>query len=139
MRVLRRLIVHHSASPLSWTLEDLERVHVEERGWRALGYNYVIEADGQLRVGRPLWEIGAHARGHNRDSIGICAIGDNTHAGRGWTPPQMLSLQRFIISARLLIPDLEILGHRDVMPSGYTECPGIDVAELLAALLPRSV
>ena len=62
--------------PLTWTLEDLEHVHV--RGWTTVGYNYVIVPDGQLRVGRPLWETGAHARGQNQDSIGVCVIGDNT-------------------------------------------------------------
>ena len=54
---------------------DIEKWH-KQRGWREIGYHYVIRRTGVVEVGsRSLDEYGAHVRGHNKDSLGICLIG----------------------------------------------------------------
>ena len=39
------------------------------------GYHYVIKRDGQIELGRPIEKIGAHVKGYNKSSIGICYCG----------------------------------------------------------------
>lgn len=45
------------------------------KGWRDIGYHFVITRTGNIETGRPLSHIGAHVRGHNRGNIGICVVG----------------------------------------------------------------
>ncbi len=129
MRRISQLVIHHSASPLGTTLEDIRSWHLE-RGFRDIGYHFVIEQNGALRVGRPLHEPGAHARGFNQTSIGVCAVGDNTRTEERWTPSQWAALDRLIAAVRLLWPDVEVVGHRDLLD---TLCPGVDVREIIDA------
>jgi hypothetical protein len=53
------LVVHHSASPLTTTFEDIERWHIEDREWKAIGYNLVVESSGMYRSGRALPRVAA--------------------------------------------------------------------------------
>ena len=131
---VKELIVHHSASPLSTRFRDIVAWHTKPkpqgRGWPMVGYHRIILADGSIREGRPLNVRGAHAP-PNKGRIGICLVGDNTKAGQKWTRQQKATLRRFCQAARVLYPQLRIVGHRDVMRPGYTECPGLSVADLL--------
>jgi N-acetylmuramoyl-L-alanine amidase len=71
-----RIIVHHSASDRDTTTPaDIYRWH-KERGWRDIGYQYIITGDGALHFGRPETMTGAHTKGHNRTSIGVCVTGN---------------------------------------------------------------
>lgn len=97
------------------------------RGFREIGYSYIITADGKIHVGRPLPQMGAHARGKNRTSIGICVCGNNTDPAERWNQNQIDALIRLIEAIRLLWPEIRVCGHRDV---SATLCPGIDVAGL---------
>jgi hypothetical protein len=45
------------------------------RGWIGLGYHHVIRQTGVVEVGRPETELGAHCKGHNQGSIGVCIVG----------------------------------------------------------------
>lgn len=75
------VVWHHSKGPdrpaSDW--EGIRRYHMKERGWDDIGYHFGIEmVDGAplVRVGRGLTRWGAHTIGMNKDSIGICVIGD---------------------------------------------------------------
>ena len=131
---IERLVIHHSASPLSTTFEDIVKWHTDPkpggRGWPFIGYHWIILADGSIRVGRPMGIRGAHAP-PNKGRLGVCCVGNNTIDGQGWTVDQILSVRQLVASVRLLIPDLVVSGHRDVMRPGYTECPGLDLQALL--------
>jgi N-acetyl-anhydromuramyl-L-alanine amidase AmpD len=94
----------------------------------------VIEGDGSIKRGRDLHEIGAHAKGANADSIGICVVGDNTKKGEQWSHAQEDSLLTYIDALEFLIPDIEVVGHRDVGTT-KTECPGLDIADWLKRTL----
>lgn len=77
MRRITEIILHCSATPegKDYKAEDIRRWHVQGNGWKDIGYNYVIDLDGTIENGRPLWMNGAHTVGHNANSIGICYIG----------------------------------------------------------------
>lgn len=134
---IEELIVHHSASPLSTTFEDIVAWHTKPkpdgRGWPFVGYHRVILADGTIREGRPITVRGAHAP-PNKGRLGVCVIGDNTELGQGWTLEQIASLRRFVGAVRIIIPQIRLAGHRDVMRPGYTECPGLDVRDILGGI-----
>ena len=116
------IIVHHSASPLSTSLEDIEQWHLA-RGWDGVGYHAVIEASGKLRYGRPIERVGAHAMGHNRESIGICLVGNNTQPANRWLPAQLHTLEDYVLGVRYVLEQpLQILRHCEVRK---TECPGL--------------
>ena len=75
MREITTIIVHHSASDFG-TVDDIDRWH-KEQGWDCIGYHFVIYQDGSVHNGRDISKIGAHAKGRNKDSIGICLIGND--------------------------------------------------------------
>jgi N-acetylmuramoyl-L-alanine amidase len=139
-RGIQLLIIHCAATPNGspFTIEDIDRWHVAN-GWGrqpsaraahrphllAVGYHYVIDIAGIPHEGRALYEVGAHAAGHNAHSIGLCLIGTDK-----FLPAQWDSLRQSVLGLRMPYPALQVIGHRDVNP-GKT-CPGFDVSEWLA-------
>jgi N-acetyl-anhydromuramyl-L-alanine amidase AmpD len=76
VRPLRRVILHHTASPLASTsVDDILRWHLQ-RGMSGIGYHFVIAPDGLVHHTRWIQRVGAHTRGHNLDSVGVALIGD---------------------------------------------------------------
>jgi hypothetical protein len=129
MREINHIVIHHSASPLATTAQDIEQWHLA-KGWNGAGYHLICEKSGELVLGRPIGVIGAHARPWNRNSIGICLVGDNTKPEESWREAQIKSLEEILRTLLILFPLAEVLGHRD-LPRVATECPGLDVRELL--------
>ena len=76
MREINKIIVHCSATREFQDVktEEIRRWHMD-KGWSDVGYHYLIELDGSINKGRPVERIGAHCKGHNNDSIGVCYIG----------------------------------------------------------------
>ena len=76
MRRINKIIIHCSATPEGREVnaETIDRWH-RERGFSMIGYHYVIGLNGQIEEGRPEKMVGAHCKGHNGESIGICYIG----------------------------------------------------------------
>ncbi len=74
-RKISKVIVHHSASSVDTTVEDIDRWH-KARGWSGIGYHWVLLEDGTFAKGRSENRQGAHCKGHNKDSIGICITGE---------------------------------------------------------------
>lgn len=122
----RYIIVHHSASGRWATISDIRRWH--EKNYQGVGYHYVIEGDGAVKIGRNLRIKGAHTKGEgNKYGIGICIVGDNTKEGDGWTETQIESARNLIDRIRSVIPNLEIYGHNAFTS---TLCPGLTTEEL---------
>ena len=136
MRTINKIIVHCSAS--EWgDLETIRGWHVTDNGWSDVGYHYVIENcyptwysykhqkpahlnDGALREGRPIERVGAHAKGENPDSIGICLVGNETFTGEQIRT--LLDLFNGLLGHYDLTTE-DIYGHREF--SSKT-CPNID-------------
>ena len=111
-------------------ISDVRRWHVEERGWSDVGYHYFIKANGRIQVGRHLDRIGAHVKGHNKKTIGICLAGGMSEQGKpenNFTADQLFSLRNLIDILRDWYPGVEVLGHRDLAPD--RDCPCFDVQE----------
>jgi len=119
----KRIVIHHSASDLKTTIEDIHRWHLE-KNWAGIGYHYVIYPDGTIYRGRPEWARGAHAwqdekHEANTNGLGICLIG-NFEIGKP-TEEQINSLVWLIHDIWNRYPGIQVIGHKDVMP---TACPG---------------
>lgn len=78
------IILHCSATKenADFSINDIDRWH-RERGFKKVGYHYVIRLDGTIEAGRNENEIGSHCTGHNNKSIGICYIGGLDSDGKG--------------------------------------------------------
>lgn len=76
MRTIDKIIIHCSATKegLNFNVNDIRRWH-KAKGWKDVGYHYVICLDGTVQPGRPIAQVGAHCSGYNKNSIGICYIG----------------------------------------------------------------
>lgn len=77
------LILHCAATPegKSFTAKDIDKMH-RQRGFRKIGYHYVIDLDGKVEKGRADNENGAHTIGHNSTALGICYIGGVAKDGK---------------------------------------------------------
>lgn len=129
MRHINEIIIHCSATPegRDYTVADIDRWH-KERGWRGIGYHYVIYRDGSVHAGRPVEQIGAHCTGHNANSIGICYIGGVAADGKTpkdtRTPAQRIALRELVEELRAKYPGATVHGHREFAPKA---CPSFDV------------
>ena len=121
MRTINLFVVHCSATREDCTLspEALDVMH-RRRGFNGTGYHYYIRKDGTLYLTRSLERIGAHAKGFNAHSIGICYEGGLDAKGRAKdtrTPEQCSSMH--LLVAQLLKRfknNICICGHRDLSP-----------------------
>ena len=77
------IIIHCSATRAGqdFTAADIDRWH-RARGFRSIGYHFVIRLDGTIEPGRDVSLDGAHCTGWNRRSIGICYVGGLDKEGR---------------------------------------------------------
>jgi len=122
MRDIDMLVVHCSATKaaLDVDVEDIRRWHTEApRNWSDIGYHYVITRAGDLQKGRPVERTGAHCKGHNSTSLGICMVGGLNASGEpenNFTAPQFETLELLVESLVTSHPGAEVLGHRDLSP-----------------------
>lgn len=129
MRKITEIIIHCAATPegKDFTVQDIDRWH-RQRGFKCIGYHFVIYRDGSIHKGRPLDQIGAHCTGHNANSIGICYIGgcaaDGKTAKDTRTGAQREALKRLVAELREAYPQATIHGHREFAKKA---CPSFDV------------
>lgn len=177
MRQINLIVIHCSATPNDRTLYEgtagkadfrnpaqvIDRWHAE-RGfkradeWRqrmnpglsAIGYHYVIARNGTVFTGRHVDEIGAHAQGWNKRSIGICLVGIDAYSPEQWDSLAHLvtsevarstgrngpndrnnPLTRKACAAWAKDHNILICGLRD-LPNVHKACPGFDVEQWIA-------
>ncbi len=139
---LHRITVHHTATTYSGdsfaAMRAIWHHHKNINGWGDIGYNYVVDSQGNMFQGR-FYDyaeaerqhgevVGAHAYEHNRGTSGISVIGNYATAD----PPSEV----FYSVARLAAYKAaeydfnpaydnwfgpQLIGHRDV---NQTACPG---------------
>tara|TARA_R100001509_G_scaffold164337_1_gene141542 strand:- start:646 stop:1059 length:414 start_codon:yes stop_codon:yes gene_type:complete len=134
MRDLNRIILHCSATRegKDFSVDTIRDWHVNGRGWSDIGYHWVIRLDGSIEVGRPLEKSGAHTKGHNKDSVGVCYIGGCDADGKPkdtMNPEQEKAWRMIVLSLRTLYGDLTIHGHNEFANKA---CPSFTVKEKFA-------
>lgn len=135
MRDLNKIIVHCSDSdnPKHDNIETIRQWHTEKpprgNGWSDVGYHFFIKSNGDIEKGRHISVTGAHVRGQNHDSIGICL-----HGKTNFTDAQFRTLNRLVHSLCFDygIKINQVFGHRD-FDTGKT-CPNFDVKQKLQQL-----
>lgn len=120
MRSINLIVVHCSATRANraLTTEELETIH-RCRGFRGIGYHYYIRRDGSVVNTRPLELVGAHAKGHNAHSIGLCYEGGldcNGKPADTRTPEQRSALRLLVYQLLKRFRNSYVCGHRDLSP-----------------------
>ena len=113
---------------------DIDKWH-RAKGWKCIGYHYVIRRNGTVEEGREELTIGAHVENWNSVSVGVCMVGgvdanDPKKAVNNFTPEQFASLKQLLIDLKIRYPSAIIQGHRD-FPKVAKACPCFSVAEWL--------
>jgi len=127
MRAINEAILHYSATPegKDFDVEDIRKWHVDGNGWSDVGYHYVIKLDGTIQEGRPLSKTGAHCKGHNKGTVGICYIGGGITEGRDTrTEEQKESIKELLTELINNHSITKISGHNQYSSK---DCPGFDV------------
>lgn len=123
------IILHCTGSHQDWTLDDIRKCHLS-RGFSDIGYHFIIFPDGTRKVGRPIYKMGAHCRGHNKNSIGIAWVG-GLNGARDMTPQQKfrLSTTILLLASSLVYPIDTLSTHHFYNP--HKSCPNYTLDELL--------
>jgi len=112
------VVWHCSATPPSRDIGagDIDYMH-KQRGWDGIGYGLVIRRSGKLELGEDFSKQGAHAKGWNSKSVGICLVGGvdaDGNAQNNFTDEQWVAAKHVFEFFTLLYPKAEHLGHRDL-------------------------
>ena len=142
-RTINELVVHSAATRVSWMSGDglaaqvaeIRRWHVEDNKWSDIGYHFIIGRSGEIMLGRPLRRSGAHVKGHNKTTIGICLIGGHGSAetdtfGEHYTKEQDAALRSLLGALGNIYPIAKISGHNEYAAKA---CPGFNVTKWLNA------
>lgn len=138
------IFIHCTATPSDWRPKDtpaqrveaIRQMHIKERGWRDIGYHWLIDRDGTVLPGRKETEIGAHVAGYNTGTIGISLFGGITSKphdpfAKNFTSAQEVALLDLIHDICQRTKITSIRGHNQV-DSGKA-CPGFWVPDWLKA------
>lgn len=130
-RKIDKIIIHCSATPPSMDIDakEIDRWH-KNKGWSQIGYHFVIKRDGEIEDGRPLELIGAHVKGYNKGSIGICLVGgveegNVSEPQDNFTPCQWKSLSSLLKVMKADYKKATIHGHNEFSPQ--KACPSFNV------------
>ncbi len=120
MRLINRIVIHCSATccNVAYTPAMMLRDH-KARGFSTYGYHYYIRTDGTVIPLRPVSIAGAHAKGYNANSIGVCYEGGLNESGKATdtrTKAQKDAMHKLVQSLCSQYPIIYLDGHRDLSP-----------------------
>lgn len=132
MRKIDTIIIHCAATKPSTDIgaKEIDNWH-RAKGYFGIGYHYVIRRNGEVELGRPLDKAGAHAKGHNETSIGICLVGgidDRGNPENNFTPEQWAELAKLVTDLQGRFGALKVIGHNEVAAKA---CPSFNVQKWL--------
>lgn len=131
MRNINLIIIHCAATTpvMDIGADVIRKWHVDDNGWSDIGYHHVIRRNGLIEPGREHKTPGAHAKGYNEKSIGICMVGGIDMESKphcNFTRHQWAALPNLINDLLQKFPGAQVIGHHDVNP--HKSCPGFNVA-----------
>jgi N-acetyl-anhydromuramyl-L-alanine amidase AmpD len=146
VRKITEIIVHCSATrpdwmerfPIAKKVEEIRAWHTRDRGWRDIGYHYLIDRNGAVATGRPVEQIGAHVQGRNTGTIGVCLIGGHGSSetdkfSQHFTAQQDAALRSLLADLRKRHGNVPVTGHNQYAAKA---CPGFNVPTWLAGKTP---
>ena len=130
MRKIDLIVVHCSATRCNrqYTVIQLIRDHDQRFGFT--GYHYYITRDGTTYQTRHEQLVGAHAKGFNSHSLGVCYEGGLNEHGKAAdtrTKAQKAALLKLLRRLVKRHPGARIVGHRD-LPGVHKDCPCFDAS-----------
>lgn len=132
MRKITKIILHCSATPegKDYTVAQIRDWHVRGNGWNDIGYHFVIYRDGTIHKGRPVEQAGAHTKGHNANSIGVCYIGgcaaDGNTPKDTRTPEQNRALHELVAQLQQQYPGATVHCHNEFANKA---CPSFKICD----------
>lgn len=137
MRKINEIIVHCSATPEGRHVDvNTIRQWHKKRGWSDIGYHYVVYLDGSVHEGRPIEKVGAHVKGRNTGTIGVCYVGGVEKDGKTpkdtRTKAQKDALETLLLKLRDKFNVKKISGHNQYAAKA---CPSFDAGKEYAKLL----
>jgi len=128
MRSIKEIIIHCSATRESQQISvDTIRDWHLAKGWNDIGYHFYIDLDGTIHKGRDIDKMGAHCKGHNRNSIGVCYCGGVEADGKTpkdtRTQEQKESLLHVLKTLKAMYPESMIYSHNEFANKA---CPSFD-------------
>ncbi len=134
------ICLHCSATRPDWMgnhtlaekVAEIGRWH-RDRGWRAIGYHWIIDRDGKSLAGRAETEIGAGVEGHNRGVIHICLLGghgssESDRFATNFSASQDVTVRGLIQGISMRTQIRRISGHNEFAAKA---CPGFNVPKWL--------
>jgi len=130
MRKISKIIIHCAATieGMDFDAQDIRQWHLQ-RGFSDIGYHFVILLNGNIQHGRPVYKKGAHCKGYNKESIGVCYIGglDKKKKPKDTrTYEQRIELDRLLQELKVDHPTATIHGHNEFSSKA---CPSFDVSK----------
>ena len=131
MRLVKEIIIHCSATreEQQVSVDTIRDWHLA-KGWNDIGYHFYIDLDGTINKGRDIDKMGAHCKGHNRNSIGICYCGGVEADGKTpkdtRTQEQKDSLLNVLKTLKAMYPESVIYSHNEFANKA---CPSFDATE----------
>ena len=119
-RTETQAIVLHHADAVCCSIEDIHRWHLAN-GWIGCGYHFLVRKDGTVWQGRPIDWVGAHAKGANEFSVGVCFEGSYESKDTQMPAAQLQAGKELVSYLLLLYPEARVKRHRDYCS---TDCPG---------------
>jgi hypothetical protein len=132
-----RIVLHHTEAfvsdeqkrltgAASWAASvkharSAQNFHKHIRGWKDIGYHYLIDWEGRVLEGRPVDRMGAHVENKNTGAIGVVLMGNLSRQRP--TEKQLASLRALLkwLMYTYEIPADRITGHYQ---NKKTTCPG---------------
>jgi len=123
------IVIHCAAtkSKMDIGADEIKKWHVNDNGWRDIGYHVVIRRNATVEHGRVLDDSVAHAKGYNHKSIGLCMVGgmaDDGSAEDNFTDQQWTALSAKIKDLLVSYPGADVIGHNEISEK---ECPSFNV------------
>ena len=131
MRLVKEIIIHCSATreEQQVSVDTIRDWHLA-KGWNDIGYHFYIDLDGTINKGRDIDKMGAHCKGHNRNSIGICYCGGVEADGKTpkdtRTQEQKDSLLHVLKTLKAMCSEAVIYSHSEFAAKA---CPSFDATE----------